>query len=79
MSGMGHALGVGDGNDSDRVWRKSSRSYGTGNCIEVAVLHSGRIFVRDSKDPNGAVLMFSRSQWNSFAASMRGVLRVYAE
>jgi len=68
---MGHALGVGDTNDSGRVWRKSSRSYGAGSCVEIAVLHGGHICVRDSKDPNGAVLTFSRTQWDSFAARVR--------
>jgi len=69
---MGHALGVGDTNDTGRVWRKSSRSYGSGSCVEVAAPRGEHIYVRDSTDPNGVVLIFSRAQWNSFAASMCG-------
>ena len=79
MSGTGLALDVGDSDDSGRVWRKSSRSYGGGSCVEVAAFRGEHICVRDGKDPNGAGLMFSRTQWNSFVASVRGGLRVYAE
>jgi Domain of unknown function (DUF397) len=71
MSGEGHALGVGDTDDSGRVWRKSSRSYGGGNCVEVAALHGGRIYVRDSKDLCGAVLRFTPAEWNAFMDRIR--------
>lgn len=40
---------------SDAVWRKSSRSGGEGgNCVEVV---SGVRAVRDSKNPDGGVLL----------------------
>ncbi|MFD8751301.1 DUF397 domain-containing protein [Kitasatospora sp. NPDC059577] len=58
------------------VWRKSSYS-GTngGNCIEVAPGLPGLIPVRDSKDPDGPVLVFPASAWNSFLCAVRtGVL-----
>jgi Domain of unknown function (DUF397) len=76
MSGMENALDVGATNDS-RGWRRSSRSYGTGNCIEVAVLHSERIIVRDSKDPNGVVLILSRTQWDSFVRACAVAFELY--
>jgi Domain of unknown function (DUF397) len=79
MSGTGLALGVGDSDDSGRVWRKSSRSYGGGSCVEVAASRGERICVRDSKDPHGAVLTFSRAQWNSFAAIVRGASELYVK
>jgi hypothetical protein len=47
------------------IWRKSSRSGGNGNCVEVADL-SDAVAVRDSKDPNGGVLVFARNQWAAF-------------
>lgn len=50
------------------VWRKSSESV-NGDCVEVASLPDG-VAVRDSKDPEGAMLTFTRSEWRAF---LRGV------
>lgn len=41
-------------------WRKSSRSDQEGACVELADLHES-VGVRDSKDPSGPVLTFSRT------------------
>ncbi len=46
-------------------WRKSSYSGNSGNCIEVAELDHA-IVVRDSKDPNGPVLVFGAGSWRVF-------------
>lgn len=56
--------------DSHRGWRRSARSYGTGNCLEVAALGQ-RVVVRDSKNPTGAVLRITSAQWNAFVAGVR--------
>ncbi|SDT69870.1 protein of unknown function [Streptomyces sp. TLI_053] len=51
-------------------WRKSSYSNGSGgDCIEVNDVVRGQ--VRDSKDPEGPVLTFSPSAWQSFVAAVR--------
>ena len=51
--------------DLTRVaWRKSSYSS-SGNCVEVAVVPSS-CAVRDSKDRDGAVLVFSPAAWRAF-------------
>jgi len=52
-------------------WVKSSYSTATsGNCVEIAVLPGGGRAVRDSKDPDGAVLMLSIGQWRELAESV---------
>jgi hypothetical protein len=50
------------------VWRKSGRSDMSGpNCVEVATV-GDTIAVRDSKDPHGPVLAFTRGEWRAFLA-----------
>ncbi|GAA4414222.1 DUF397 domain-containing protein [Actinokineospora soli] len=41
---------------STAKWRKSSRSTGQGQCVELAVSDE-RAAVRDSKNPGGGVLL----------------------
>ncbi|MFI6763184.1 DUF397 domain-containing protein [Micromonospora sp. NPDC050417] len=51
----------------DAVWRKSSRSGGTGgNCVEVADNLPGTILVRDTKDRDGGTLAFGPEAWSAF-------------
>ena len=47
-------------------WRKSNRSgpY-SDNCVEVAFVDDA-IAVRDSKNPAGAVLLFTQGEWDAF-------------
>ena len=52
-------------------WRKSSRSYSTGGCVEVAALSGELIGVRDSKKPRGIVLRFSPAEWDAFVDGVR--------
>ena len=61
----------GDAEGSDpQPWRKSLRSYGTGDCVEVAAAAGKRIAVRDSKNSQAA-LTFSSAEWTSFVAGVR--------
>ena len=58
--------------DSRAVWRKSSRSNGSGGaCVEVARNLPGVVAVRDSKDPHGPRLVFTPAMWRAFTARVR--------
>jgi uncharacterized protein DUF397 len=55
---------------SNATWRKSSRSNGQGDCVEVAEVMDA-IGVRDSKDPTGSVLTFTVAEWRAFVAGAK--------
>jgi Domain of unknown function (DUF397) len=53
------------------TWRKSTYSNGSGgNCVEVADLPNGRA-VRDSKHPQGPILVFAADQWRAFVQGIK--------
>jgi len=53
------------------TWRKSTYSNGSGgNCLEVADLPNGRA-VRDSKHPQGPILVFATDQWRAFVQGIK--------
>ncbi len=54
----------------DGVWRKSSRSGGDGECVEVAGF-ADSVGVRDSKDRQGPALSFAPAGWVRFVAAAR--------
>ncbi|MEW2353348.1 DUF397 domain-containing protein [Spirillospora sp. NPDC029432] len=47
-------------------WRKSSYSGQQGECVELASVPSSKVAVRDSVDPTGPVLTFSKRQLGLF-------------
>lgn len=56
---------------SHALFRKTQRSAGGENCVEVATNLRGVVAVRDSKNPHGPVLAFSPDQWRAFTATVR--------
>ncbi|WP_344930254.1 DUF397 domain-containing protein [Streptosporangium carneum] len=64
------------------VWRKASLSSDNGgDCVEVAVIDApgaghkaglGSLYVlRDSKNPDGPKLFFTRSEWDAFVGGVK--------
>jgi hypothetical protein len=52
-------------------WRKSSHSNTGANCVEVAKTRSGKVAVRDSRNPEGEALSFTPGEWRVFAARVQ--------
>jgi hypothetical protein len=48
----------------DVEWSKSARS-GDNGCVEVAFVNE-QVAVRDSKDRNGPILLFTAHEWDAF-------------
>jgi len=57
--------------DQELKWRKATVSNANGQCVELARTADG-VAVRDSKDPDGPRLYFTRGE---FAAWADGVMR----
>ena len=56
-------------NFSHATWRKSTYS-GANGCVEVAFVDD-QVGVRDSKDREGPVLVFTAREWEAFLAAAR--------
>ncbi|MEU4134106.1 DUF397 domain-containing protein [Streptomyces wuyuanensis] len=54
------------------TWIKSSHSNATGNCVELAALPDGQVAVRNSRDPQGPALVYTRDEVEAFVAGARG-------
>jgi hypothetical protein len=53
-------------------WIKSSYSGPTGgNCVEVAFLADGEVAMRNSRDPEGLALIFTKTEWDAFLGGAR--------
>jgi hypothetical protein len=58
-------------------WRKSSYSgNGGADCVEVGAREeASRVFVRDTKDPQGPLLAFGPDAWKQFAERVKAGAR----
>jgi Domain of unknown function (DUF397) len=55
---------------TNMTWKKSSYSgNGGGECVEIA--NTDRVLVRDSKNPEGAKLVFGTDAWQRFTSQVK--------
>ncbi|MDQ4116446.1 MAG: DUF397 domain-containing protein [Actinomycetota bacterium] len=53
------------------VWRRSSAGSPTGECVEFAVLDSGDVAVRNSRNPHGPVLVYTPAEISAFVHGVK--------
>ena len=54
------------------TWIKAKASNSQGQCVELAQLRTGDVAIRDSKDPHGPALVFTRAELAAFLNGARG-------
>ena len=62
-----------DHDDAATRWRKSSYSNSGANCVEVARTRSGKIAIRDSRNPGDRALSFSPDEWQTFVTKVQTI------
>jgi hypothetical protein len=53
------------------TWRKSAASNPNGDCVELARLPAGEIAMRNSRDPRGPALIYTRAEIAAFLAGAK--------
>lgn len=56
---------------SQLEWFKSSLSSGNGQCVLCARLDDDGMALKDSKNPDGGILIFSRDEWQTFVGGVK--------
>ena len=51
---------------TESTWLKSARSNPSGNCVELRELPTGDIAMRNSRHPEGPVLVYTRAEIEAF-------------
>jgi hypothetical protein len=51
-------------------WKKSTRSSGSGQCVEVGITDEG-VAVRDTKDRSKPAHIYTRAEWDAFIGGVK--------
>ncbi len=52
-------------------WRKSTHSNPHGDCVELALLPDGGVAMRNSRDPAGPALVYTRAEIAAFVSGAK--------
>jgi hypothetical protein len=71
MEAVNHdIMTVSDAERAHLTWQKASASTSYGQCVELASAADG-IAMRDSKDPDGPILLYTRAEFKAFLDGAR--------
>ena len=59
-------MAVSDAERATLVWVKARASSSYGQCVQIASVPDGRVAMRDSKDPDGPILLYARAEFKAF-------------
>jgi hypothetical protein len=68
--GMSSKIMLSESERSELTWSKAQRSTHNGQCVEIASA-AGRVAIRDSKDPDGAILVYTQAEFSAFLEGAR--------
>ena len=69
-TGRSGPLTVSDAERASLVWVKAQASTSYGQCVQVASAVGG-VALRDSKDPEGPILLYTRTEFKAFIDGAR--------
>ncbi|ONM49026.1 DUF397 domain-containing protein [Nocardia donostiensis] len=55
---------------SEATWLRAGEGSGP-DCVEIAMLAEGHVAMRNGKDPDGPVLVFTPGEWAAFTAGVQ--------
>ncbi|MFC5252047.1 DUF397 domain-containing protein [Streptomyces nigrescens] len=54
------------------IWTKSRKTMEQGQCVETAALPGGGVAIRNSREPDGPALVYTRAEMVAFLDGVKG-------